>query len=809
MGLSAQPFTVSIDNLPNPAPYEYCPPATTSATIQMLITGTVLPGPYTVVLATSSGPNQTIVVPDNGSNVFSFNLSPTQNVQYTVLSVRSGNNTLAILVPPLIFSVTPCPPPVQLSAPPSACTGTPITLNATSGYANYQWSTGANGSSNSVVVTPSATGTTTYTVTVTTAGGLVSTAQASVIVSSSTSLNPVICCNTAICNGSPVTLNVNNGPYGAYNWSTGGTGATTSVNTPATYTVTVTQLNGSCTATATLTIGGGSNPIVSISGPPFVCSTAPVTLAVSPGGATSYVWSTGATTAFQNYNLNNVNGTYSVTVTGTNGCTGTASITIPQGAPPVGSIVGTGPPPLSFICANDPQFLSFQPAAANYLWDNGATTQSIPYPLCGYALGSYYHYVTVTDQVGCSATFISNSTPRYAFFYALGETTVCEGQPKYAFLYLNGQFSFLESVEVVLTDGVNTFIDTFPGASSIEFGPLYFPLGIHVLSMVSVRILVSGCEFYIESCLTLPPNLTYTVVVVANDLPPLSITGGSAVCNGQPVSLTASPGFTQYSWSNGGTGQSISVNTPGTYTVYANDGGVCTRSASITVESIPFTPPVIVGPPSVCPGLTATLSINNATYSSYEWSSGGNGASIIAITPGSYTATVTSAAGCTGTASFTLGNLPVPNASISNVPNICLGQTVTLNASGGTTYLWNTGGTAANIAVTAGGNYTVTATASNGCTATATSSILQRPLPTVQFALPQSDICGGDCVTVQVTLTGTAPFSLTYSVASGAAITAIFSGTTGTIQVCVPAGTALGPLQIQATSLTDAWCNCN
>jgi predicted secreted protein len=362
---------------------------------------------------------------------------------------------------------------------------------------------------------------------------------------------------------------------------------------------------------------------------------------------------------------------------------------------------------------------------------------------------------------------------------------------------------------VVLTDGLNTYVDTFPFSAVGYLGPLYFPVGTHVLSIVSVRRLLSGCVHYILPCLT-PNNLNYTVVVVANDLPPLSITGGGAVCNGQPIVLTASPGFSEYSWnSNGGNGQSISVNTPGTYTVYASNGGVCNSSASISVASIPFTPPVISGPPSVCAGQPATLSVNNTAYSSYQWSLGGSGSSIIATAPGTYTATVTSADGCTGTASFTLGNLPIPNASISNVPNICPGQTVTLTANGGTAYVWNTGQTTANITVTAGGSFTVTATASNGCTATATSSILQRPLPTVQFALPQSDICGGDCVTVQVTLTGTAPFSLTYSVASAAAITTIFSGTTGTIQVCVPVGTALGPLQIQATSLTDAWCNCN
>jgi hypothetical protein len=66
---------------------------------------------------------------------------------------------------------------------------------------------------------------------------------------------------------------------------------------------------------------------------------------------------------------------------------------------------------------------------------------------------------------------------------------------------------------------------------------------------------------------------------------PLTITANPSGTQpqGTPITLTASPGFTGYSWQPGGqTTASITVNTPGTYRVNANDG-TCVQTASYTV----------------------------------------------------------------------------------------------------------------------------------------------------------------------------------------------------------------------------------
>lgn len=61
---------------------------------------------------------------------------------------------------------------------------------------------------------------------------------------------------------------------------------------------------------------------------------------------------------------------------------------------------------------------------------------------------------------------------------------------------------------------------------------------------------------------------------------PLSIWGGGAICEGvTTTTIEATPGFASYVWSDGQTGQVITVSTAGTYSVIATDSSGCTRTA--------------------------------------------------------------------------------------------------------------------------------------------------------------------------------------------------------------------------------------
>ncbi|MCC6410287.1 MAG: hypothetical protein IT270_01435 [Saprospiraceae bacterium] len=83
-----------------------------------------------------------------------------------------------------------------------------------------------------------------------------------------------------------------------------------------------------------------------------------------------------------------------------------------------------------------------------------------------------------------------------------------------------------------------------------------------------------------------------------------------------------------------------------------------------------------------------------------------------------------------------------------------------------------------------------------------------RPQPAVVFSVADPDVCVGNCTTVTANFTGTAPFTLTYNTLISGSVTQVFSGNTGTFQVCAALGSPPGNLVVQAEALEDAFCSC-
>jgi len=231
------------------------------------------------------------------------------------------------------------------------------------------------------------------------------------------------------------------------------------------------------------------------------------------------------------------------------------------------------------------------------------------------------------------------------------------------------------------------------------------------------------------------------------------VIGDTNLCNGFSTTLTAAGCATAYSWSNGGTTQSITVNTIGTYTVsMTTPCGVIEESLNVVN---PFGGPVVTLTPSqfqMCPGDVTTITANSNTVgSNYIWSTLGSTQSITVNSPGTYTVTVTTCGG-NNVQSITIvqPNSP-PSALINGSPTICPGATDTLEASAvtGGSYIWSTGSSSQTAPITAAGTYTLTVT---NCGGTSTSTYIVTPEPAPVAAVNAlagiTEVCIGDAVTL-------------------------------------------------------------
>ncbi|MEY4925934.1 MAG: hypothetical protein RI894_370, partial [Bacteroidota bacterium] len=231
------------------------------------------------------------------------------------------------------------------------CANQPITLTATinQGTAPYTYTflgaaipggTVNNGTNPVYTINPPLTAGT-YTVQITDSGSPAQTVTATTSVSVTPSpTNPTILpANPVVCPGGNTILNAGAG-YTTYDWGSGNVSQSLTATTAGTYTVTVANTVGGCTATASVAVVAGSLPTPAItptSG--TVCSVSPLTLTASGGG--TYAWSGGQNLSAAANNVTAA-GAYTVTVTNAQGCTATTSVTLTAGTlPTVSNVTAT------------------------------------------------------------------------------------------------------------------------------------------------------------------------------------------------------------------------------------------------------------------------------------------------------------------------------------------------------------------------------------------------------------------------------------------------------------------------------------
>lgn len=247
------------------------------------------------------------------------------------------------------------------------------------------------------------------------------------------------------------------------------------------------------------------------------------------------------------------------------------------------------------------------------------------------------------------------------------------------------------------------------------------------------------------------------------------------ICIGESVTLTAPAGADSYLWyHDGSTTQSVTVSPGTTQTYYCEVTGLCNYKQTLEVQVEVKPSPIIefnVAPnPVICSGESITLTATGAD--SYTWNTGQTTASITVSPTSQTTYTVNGEVDdCVASNSVTVQVNPVPVVSVTPdvTGPVCSGQSVTLTASGATTYVWSDGSTTSSITVSPSTttSYSVTGT-TGGCDATANYQVIVDPTPTVTITPSVTGaICSGESVTL------TAGGATTYSWSTGSTASGI------------------------------------
>jgi gliding motility-associated-like protein len=256
-----------------------------------------------------------------------------------------------------------------------------------------------------------------------------------------------------------------------------------------------------------------------------------------------------------------------------------------------------------------------------------------------------------------------------------------------------------------------------------------------------------------------------TTVTVFNFIP--LATNSVSACEGAVVTLTASGG-TSYLWSPGGN-TSSSLSFPATfpnsvYTVQVSNtspGYLCTKTMTAMVNTLAAPLVDFNSSSTLCTNTVVLTNNSSGTLNAapYSWDFGDGGTSTIASpvhvysSNGTFTVKliVTGANGCTSILTKTVAAFNFQPGAVSN-GSLCYGKSISLNASGGTSYTWSPSASLQNpqsaspvASPTASTIYTVDILNDSqgyNCFGTRTTQVNVFPTPTTAFSFSINP-CGG------------------------------------------------------------------
>jgi len=540
---------------------------------------------------------------------------------------------------------------------------------------------------------------------------------------------------------------------------------------PGTFTVTLTVTNRyGCTATATKLItifAAPTGDAILTTGATPSCQGNPVTLSVT--SASSYLWSTGATTQSI---IADTTGSYFCTLTFANGCKEELDpVSIIKYPLPNTTITGGGP-----LCAGSTLTLNTPYAAGNtYQWYyNGSPTATTTYNFVNTA-GT--DSIVITNSYGCKASNIYNIPSVKTGISAVsvaGNTSICQGTSTtltgsssggtapvtYQWLLNNGPFSTAATIKFSMA-GTLTFRATDADGCTSSTNPT-----ITIYPKPVIPGFPAGC---FEMCY----NDTLKVTPVA------SVTNYQWLKNNIPIS--------------GATNPNLIVTTDGAYSLVTTSAQGCldtTQAANVIIKPLPT---VSAGPDlNMCFASGESVTLDGSGTGTYSWSPNVALTSTTIATPvanpssnTTYILTVTGKNSCRNkdTMNVTV-TCAQPVVNLSN-KTVCKDScaTLTAKAAGGAApyaYTWSTGQTGAgpySICSVTTTTVAVTVTDNAGHTDIDTANVVILPQMTFTSAITNIS-CTVATGSALVTASGSvAPY--TYSWTTGSTTPSIFNVGTG------------------------------
>ena len=541
------------------------------------------------------------------------------------------------------------------------------------------------------------------------------------------------------CNTTQVDLTASGCINCTYNWTTADgniisdvNNATITVDAAGTYIVVATDPNNACTASDEVQVSQDiSTPSIVISGPLIICDGDPATLTTQVTGGTmpyTYEWNNGETTAAIDVQPN-VTTDYSVTVTGANGCTSTAQVTLTVNENPTAN-AGIDQSVCEGGSANLIASANGGTSPYSYEWSDGLGTNPM---LTFTPTNTSTISVTVTDANGCTDVDEVNITVNELATITLDNQTnvSCNGDSD-------------GSISINVGNGVDPLIFAWSnGANTQNIDNL--AAGTYDLTLTNGN----GCTSTFSATITEPSPLSLNP----------SATGETAQgADDGTATVQASGGTAPYTfaWSNGAQTQSIDGLAPDIYTVTVTDDNGCFATAEISVASFDCQITASATTTNVtCNGGedgTLSIQVNDAQLPiDIQWSNGLNGLVQTNLMAGTYSVSITDAVNCLVIVNFTI-NEPDELVMVVNTQNETAAGANDGSASavisGGTppyTYEWSTGENTEMIENLAPGSYSLSVSDANGCVTTATFTIDAFLCSDITFEVDQvNNVCSGE-----------------------------------------------------------------